>query len=365
MLYSFPIVSFASDTYQKRVMNAFKIPLIYHFVFWTLYFTFNWLRWGSLYNDYIYSLKTNLIEFPIHIIGAYFNILVLIPRMIPKKIGQYILVFLSSLLVLALIKIGVTYSLITTKIYIEAGVEDGLAVTINYIITAFIGEFYVVGTASAIPIMINWVRARTKTKELEKIYLETELDFLKSQIQPHFFFNTLNNLYSLTLDKSDKAPETVLKLSELMSYVIYDANQKLVPVVNEVKHIQNYLDLEKLRYGDRLNVELSISGDIDDKKIPPVMLLPFIENSFKHGVKIDDSIIPIWITINAQEGYLYFSTENKKPAYFEENGLENHKHGIGLQNTLRRLKLVFGENYQFEIDDGGENYKITLKIPLE
>ena len=213
--------------------------------------------------------------------------------------------------------------------------------------------------------MINWVRARTKTKELEKINLETELDFLKSQIQPHFFFNTLNNLYSLTLDKSDKAPETVLKLSELMSYVIYDANQKLVPVINEIRHIQNYLDLEKLRYGDRLDAELSISGNLEGKKIPPVMLLPFIENSFKHGTKIEDDVIPIWIKIDLKEDELLFSTENKKPTYLESNGLDPHKHGIGLQNTLRRLKLVFGDDHDFEIDDHGENYKITLKIPLE
>ncbi len=361
---SISISSIDSDSLLDRITNAYKIKPLYHVIFWLGYFLINWLRWGSLYDNYLYSLKSNLIEFPIHIIGTYFNIYYLIPRLIPKKIPSYVFILLITLLGLALLKIGITYVLITNKLYIEAGLEDGLEVTINYIVTAFMGELYVVATASAIPIMISWVNTRTQAQELERINLETELDFLKSQIQPHFFFNTLNNLYSLTLSKSEKAPETVLKLSELMSYVIYDASQRKVPLYKEIQHIQNYLDLEKLRYGDRLEIDFSVSGEISGVKIPPVLLLPFIENSFKHGTRIDDPIIPIQITLEVTEDTLHFSTQNKKSTYLEETELENHKHGIGLQNTLRRLKLVFGDTYHMNIDNEGEHYKITLKIPI-
>src|SRR5690606_26047619 len=110
------------------------------------------------------------------------------------------------------------------------------------------------------------------------------LSFLRSQVQPHFFFNTLNNLYALTLEKSEKAPETVLKLSELMSYVIYKGKQQFVNLSEEIEHINNYIDLENLRYGNKLEAKLSISGNILGKQIPPLILMPFVENSFKHGI---------------------------------------------------------------------------------
>src|SRR5262249_8589975 len=144
---------------------------------------------------------------------------------------------------------------------------------------------------------------RQWVKEKEKQYLETELNLLKSQIQPHFFFNTLNNLYSLTLKKSDLAPEIVLKLSALMSYMLYESNASLVPLTKEVSYLENYIDVEKLRFGQRLSVEFEKKGNMDQVNIPPMILILFVENSFKHGVKHNINKISITISLEVDEKY--------------------------------------------------------------
>ena len=287
------------------------------------------------------------------------------PRLVPRHIPWFAIYVLLATLILSYLKIIATYGLVTQEIYKEANRTDIGLFDFVYVAEVFIGELYVVGIAMSLKLTMDWVRIKNRTSELEKTNLETELAFLKSQIQPHFFFNTLNNLYSLTLDKSTKAPYTVLKLSELMSYVIYEAKQKRVPLVKEINHIQNYLDLERLRFGERLEADLSISGNIEGKSIPPVLLLPFIENSFKHGSKTRDNIIPIDISLEVDNDELKFSCKNRKQLEpISNNGLQNDNHGIGLQNTKRRLKLLFGDRYDFQIIEDEEYYQIELKIPL-
>jgi LytS/YehU family sensor histidine kinase len=287
------------------------------------------------------------------------------PKLIPKKIFWYVILLFLSALTISMIRISITYWLVTIEIYNESNIEQTSLFTFNYVSAVFIGEIYVVAIGTSIKMTIDYIRFKKKTTELQKVNLETELAFLKSQIQPHFFFNTLNNLYSLTLDKSNKAPQTVLKLSELMSYVIYDAKQKRVPLVNEIKHLQNYLDLESLRFGPRLSVELGISGEIEGKVIPPVLLLPFIENSFKHGTRATDGEIIIDISLHVANDRLTFTTENDKSEAPVDNGLQNYNHGVGLENTQRRLKLLFGNNYSLELIEEEVKYKTILKIPIE
>lgn len=288
------------------------------------------------------------------------------PRLIPKRITWYAIILFLSTLAITLIRIVLTYFFVTTDVFKESGLENLSLFHFKYVSASFIGEIYVVAIGTAIKMTADWIQYKSKTTELEKVNLETELAFLKSQIQPHFFFNTLNNLYSLTLDKSNKAPYTVLKLSELMSYVIYDAKQKKVPLVKEIKHIQNYLDLEMLRYGERLNVDLEISGDIEGKFVPPVLLLPFIENSFKHGTRHIGQDIPILVSICVKDGRLHFTTENNmSPGPIADNGLQTYNHGVGLENTKRRLKLIYNQDYELELIEGEEKYKTFLNIPLD
>ncbi|GAB5525587.1 MAG: histidine kinase [Roseivirga sp.] len=349
--------------FPKRYSYA-NNAVVYHALFWVIYFLVNILRWGSYYDDYLYSLRSNAVEFPLHIILVYFNIYVLMPRLIPKKVGLYIGALIISVFITVLLKGLITYNLVTTDLFKESPFEERLF-GINYLAASFIGEVYVVGVVTAIKMTIDWVKFKDKAADLAKTNLETELAYLKSQIQPHFFFNTLNNLYSLTLDKSDKAPETVLKLSELMSYVIYEAKEETVSLTNEINHIQNYIDLEKLRYGDKLKLTFDVSGDISGVRLPPILFLPFIENCFKHGTKTRSNEIPISIGIKVDNGWITFTCKNEvtNEEDVHKKLLDPHHNGVGLTNTERRLKLRYPDNYDLNIEKTDTEYSVTLKIP--
>lgn len=351
-----------SNKIQSRGVSYLKKPAVYHTLFWVSYFTLNTLRWGSYFDDYGYSLLSNLVEFPIHIVLVYFNLYYLLPRFIPNKFGQYFGLLLLATVGMSLLRIVLTYELVTTDVWRENIHQETNLFDFNYIMTVVIGEVYVVGLTTAIKITMDYVKNQKRTRELEKQSLETELSMLKSQLQPHFFFNTLNNLYSLTLDKSDQAPETVLKLSDLMSYVIYQTKNKQVPLTGEVKHIKNYLDLESLRYGDRLNIEFMLSGNLEGHSVPPLLLLPFVENAFKHGAHNETKSIPINIALHVENGLLTFSVKNQKAGKNAMNTGNNK--GLGLANTKRRLGLLYNGQHELSINEDSNTYSTTLKIPV-
>jgi LytS/YehU family sensor histidine kinase len=201
-------------------------------------------------------------------------------------------------------------------------------------------------------------------QEMEKGKLEAELKLLKSQINPHFLFNTLNNLYVLTLNNSNRAPEVVYKLSQLMSYMLYESNQMQVSLDREIQYIENYIALEKIRYGDRLDVALNIYNNTEGIEIAPLLLLPFIENSFKHGVNNQLSKVWVRIDILVQAGQLVLKVENNKSP-FPSKVVEKNKSGIGLQNVKKRLDLIYDNSYNLEILNEEDTYLVVLKIQLD
>lgn len=337
------------------------IPTKYHVLFWLSYFTFNLIRWGSYFDDYWYSLKSNLVEFPLHIVIVYFNIYYLIPKYIlTRKFKRYILFLLLSLVLLYCIRTGLNFLLVTKNIWPEAE-GSHQAFRFNHVIAVILGELYVVALASAIKLTFDWIYEKRRAEEFQKIQLRTELDLLKSQIQPHFFFNTLNNLYALTLEKSDVAPEVVLKLSDIMQYILYDVKEPFINLYDEINYIQNYLDLEKLRYGDRINSKIEIIGNIENIKVPPLLFLPFIENCFKHGSK-ENELIEVEITFEVlKDNMLNFKVENN----FNEFYKSTKKHGIGIKNVKRRLELLFNNKFQFKTSIKKNNYLVSLKIPFQ
>ncbi|MGB0525407.1 MAG: sensor histidine kinase [Flammeovirgaceae bacterium] len=307
-----------------------------------------------------------MIGFPIHIILAYFHIYYLLPKFIlRKRYVEYGILLLLSLVVLMVIKTELNNYFLHV-VWPEAHYEPEDIYNLNYAIIVMLGELYVVGVTTSIKLTVDWVSYQRRTSDLEKRNLETELDFLKSQIQPHFFFNTLNNLYALTLEKSDLAPEIVLKLSELMNYILYKANQtRRVSLMEEVQYIQSYLDLEMLRFGKRLQLDFSIEGSLDGKVVAPLIMLPFIENTFKHGVGNQLEKIDIHIEIKALDDYLIFQIDNPKApkAMGQHFKLPEQGGGIGLKNVKRRLELLYHDDYTLEVGEEGDRYKVMLKIP--
>lgn len=336
------------------------IPLKYHVIFWLSYFTFNVIRWGSYFDDYWYSLKSNLVEFPLHIILVYLNIYYLIPRFIlTKKYKHYIFWLIVSLGFLYVIRTGLNYFLVTENIWPEVGTTQK-AFTFNHIIAVVLGELYVVALVTAIKLTVDWIYERKRAENLEKERLQTELNFLKSQIQPHFFFNTLNNLYALTLEKSDIASSVVLKLSDIMQYVLYDVKEPLVKLFDEINYIQNYLEIERLRFNDTIKITTNIIGNIEHIKIPPLLFLPFIENCFKHGIKNNNQTEVIISFENKNNKWLLFKVKNT----FNELNKPQTKHGIGIKNVTRRLELLYKQNFKLNFKVENNQYKVQLKIPI-
>ena len=352
---------------MKNNYSFFKKIVVQHTVFWVLYFTFNVVRWGFYFDDFSYSFQSNLVEFSVHLTLVYLNIYYLIPKYLPQRqFGIYSLIILSFTVALSIVRIFVTYQLVTTEVWPEANMPEIGLLNPNYVVAVIVGEIYVVAFTASIKLGIDWAKNLQSNKELENKRLESELAFLRSQVQPHFFFNTLNNLYYLTLSKSDEAPETILKLSDLMSYVIYKGQLKKVPLMDEIAHIQNYIDLERLRYGQQLVCNFNISGNVEDKYLPPLILLPFIENSFKHGTPNESGTLPINIEIEIQNNTLIFKVENLSTSF--ENSVKpemSEGTGIGITNAKRTLNLLFKNDYFLDIQKSKSNYHITLKMPLD
>jgi len=211
----------------------------------------------------------------------------------------------------------------------------------------------------------SWFREMEQKKkmiELEKEKIDTELQMLKNQVNPHFFFNTLQNLYALSLKKSDQLPDMILKLSDLMRYVIYEANAPTISLSREINFINNYLQLQKLRLAGDPNVRFVVVGEPGEIEIPPLLFIHLIENCFKHGLKGEVKNTFANISLEVDSKYLLFKTENnvKQQAKVEVD----NKSGMGIENLKRRLELDYPNKYDFKITEGEATFNVYLKIDL-
>jgi len=334
-------------------------------MFWIVFFAITVIRWGGNLENYVYALKTTLIGFPIHMILVYLNIYILMPIFVyKKKYLQFIIIISSAILLMVAAKFNLTYYLVTHDVWPE-GPEVINSITFKYTLDSFIGELYVITFVTAIKITLDFLAEHKRVADLEKTQLETELLFLKTQISPHFFFNTLNNIYSLALVNSNKTSQIIQKLSELMRYLLYETKHKYQSMENEILCIQNYLDLEKVRHDDLLEIKMTISGDIQDKKIAPILLLSFIENAFKHGANKNIGKIKIDIDFTIKEDFLYFTISNPMPAITEQERSFDYSTGIGIENVKKRLALRYDKNdYELIIDNTDQLFVVKLKIKV-
>ncbi|MCK0144872.1 histidine kinase [Arenibacter sp. F26102] len=359
-----PIKKWNHKLLSRNSSGDFNITYKHHIIFWAVYILFNIFRWGNLHHDFAYSIKTNLLGFPIHIALAYFNIYFLMPKFVyAKKYFTYTVLLLATLLVGLFVKFNLTYYLVSNNVMPEAGDVESL--TLNYAMVTMLGELYVMSFVTAIKITVDWLNKSSKLHELEKRQLTTELKFLRSQVSPHFFFNTLNNIYSLTLEKSDRAPEIVLRLSELMRYLLYGTDKPYQELTKEIECIQNYIDLERIRFDNSLKIDVNISGDIEEKKIAPMLLMPFIENCFKHGAGKNIGVMYIKMRLEVIGDILNFEVSNTLPPKSMRNILNETDCGIGLSNVRKRLQLGYEpEDYNLSIFEKDKMFNVILKLKV-
>jgi len=297
-----------------------------------------------------------LINIAFYMLVVYINLGYLIPRFLNQKnFMTYVLLLLAMVAVFTPIKVMLLY--IT---YEEVDPREFLVMNQH---TIFLLLFTIAGGSTVIKIISDWQRHQRDRKDLETQRMQSEIKFLKSQINPHFLFNTLNSLYALTLKKSDKAPEIVIKLSEMMRYMLYESNERRVPLQKEVNYIQNYLALEALRQSGHADIRFNVEGQITDQTIAPLIFIPFLENSFKHGLNHQISDGYVHVTMKVLDNKLLLRILNSKPAQLPVPS-EKTSGGIGLANVQRRLNLLYPNQYKLDIEDSDKEHIVELSLAL-
>lgn len=291
-----------------------------------------------------------------HGIAAYFNSYYLVNRFLyTRQIGFYILS-----LGLSIIAVSFPISIIVHKLVNNKDIKN-LVWSWNFFLITALTVLFTVVLIMVLKLLKNWYQEEQTKRQLQQLNLETELKFLKSQINPHFLFNSLNNLYALTLKKSDAAPEVVLRLSNILRYVLYETVEGKVPLEKEIQYLHDYIELEHIRLGERVDIRFNTSGNLETQLIEPMLFLTFVENSFKHGAAA--AIDKGWVNIDlkVQDHNILFSIANSKHKEVAPR-LNGHHGGIGLENLRKRLDILYPGRYTLDLKDTPEQYTVNLEI---
>lgn len=284
---------------------------------------------------------------------VYGNLYFLIPRVFEKNRFLY-WILLGLMTALFILFYRTTY-FTTTRVVSEVPIDlwsriiNRFIVAVRFLLFSLFMKF-----------IQDWFKQEKKISEITTTQLTTELKYLRSQINPHFLFNTLNNIYSLTLKKSDKAPEVVMRLSEMMEYMLYENDEMMVSLEKEIMNLSNYLEIERIRQGNNAIINFEVTGKTDGKQIAPLLFLPLLENAVKHGINrsIDGAFLKARISVEDKQ--LTFSVENNSP--LQDSTIK--RDGIGIQNLKKRLELFYSNCYALRIEDGKDRYKVELTLLL-
>jgi LytS/YehU family sensor histidine kinase len=287
-------------------------------------------------------------------VSVYINLLWLLPEFFNKR----------RFFLFTLLEIFNVFLFIGLNYFVSMAFEEKHPNFLNEVVA----EFILVLVFLVISTLIKFTRdsialqdADLKIKEIEREKVESELRILKAQINPHFFFNTLNSVYSLSLDKSEKAPELILRLSELMRYILYETKEDYVPMESQLEFLKNYIYLQKMRNDENLDINVDIKGDHPEIKIAPLLFIPFIENAFKHVAKDRNkpSFIRIAFDLTSPDKMIFSATNSKFESSSQKLPI---KEGIGLENVKKQLNLLYPSKHELKISDSGEVYTVELSL---
>jgi len=335
-------------------MKTWRIVTV-HVVYWVLFvilpmLMFNMDNFGKSSN---YSFWTHITI--LNFISFYLAYFILVPWIMSRKrLVSIILVSLLWLICLTTLRSGINYIAMEVLNFwakFPFSMEKQLTLGVfNAIVYSF--------NAILIYFSIEWYKERQYRSELVKEKQKSEIDLLKSQMNPHFLMNTLNNLYSLVYQGSSQASDAVLKLSDIMRYMLYDTSTDVVPLENEVRYLKSFIDLEMLRFGNQELVDFEVNGDISGKLIAPMVLIPFVENAFKHGNKFLPGM-GIRVKLDVIKDDIIFEVMNFKAS---KDINKDQGTGIGLQNIRKRLELQYPGRHSLEITDGMDYFNVYLTL---
>lgn len=341
------------NTAFYRKASEYKL---HHIVFWFGYLLF-WILFFSNGIGLRPAIVNSTVIVVIQFAASYFNLYFLFPKLLKQK--HYLSYVFSVMLTVALSCFLLAIAFFSLDTISPSSKPD--IWTRDFFITNSISVSYTLAITMSLKLVKQWYERERQTKHLEKLNMETELKYLKTQINPHFLFNALNGLYALSLKKSDDAPEMVLKLADILRYVLYEGGSRWVPLEKEVNYIQSFLDLEKLRHGDRLRVEFNTEGNLGTLNVAPMLFLTFIENSFKHGISSTAEGGFVQVNIRAGQDEIFFSIRNSKPVE-SSRGINGDSGGIGLTNVKKRLHLLYPNQHELKIRDDEGTYLVELKL---
>lgn len=357
-----------NDFFEKLVLSDERSHRwTRHLLFWIACWLFQGFLYGFIYNFenqvhlFAISFAESFIFLPQHMLLSYGIIYFVLPRFFFK--GKY---WWGLTGVLMLIFIAALFSpLLNYYVILPFRKWMDFPYNTKNIFFSFLGGLRggmtVAGFAVAIKLLKYWYFKNTENERLEKEKLKAELDLLKGQLHPHFMFNALNSIYSLALNNSDRTAEAIMKLSQLMRYMVTESNHSLISLADEINMVKTYMFMEKNRFAERLDMTVNIQGDLDHKKIAPLLLLPFIENSFKHGTSQMQEQAWMSLDLEVKEDYLKLKLINGKP----EHANAHLPSGIGLQNVKKRLAMLYPHGHDLRITEDDSAFVVSLVVQLD
>lgn len=330
----------------------------FHVGFWLVYTAIFTIVEASYKGEYWEALTFEIINLPMRLLIVYFNYFFLLPKLLMQnKLLKYFTFTILTLIIGGFIQRLINYHVL--DILYPNTKDSGIWLPYKFLQASIIIAsplIFIIGIS--VVWKVGQLQKRTKSLENEK--LQSELKYLKSQINPHFLFNTLNNIYGLALENSKKTPELILKLSDFLSFSLYESNQKLIPLAKEIDLMNDFIALEKSRFEDRVNVTIQLPKDkAANISIPPLILVPFVENAFKHSLKNETEIATIAINLSVDNSTLNFTVKNTKPL---DSGFEDKNKGLGLINIKKRLDILYQNRYTLNIDEQSDSYTIELEL---
>lgn len=284
----------------------------------------------------------------------YSNTLILIPKVLGKK--KIVLYLLTVLSIIVIISFAVGY----IQVFLNPDYEIKPQIFNRAFNTGIITAILTWVISSLIKVTTEWFRNQQMMRSAENEKLNAELNFLKSQVNPHFLFNALNNIYSLENKKSPDTGPAILKLSELIRYMLYETGSEYVQLEREIDYLKNYVELQKLGLSKDVTIDFILEGDFSNKKIKPMLLIPLIENVFKHGISYLNNL-PVKISVKVSDAQIEVTTENP---IIEAGSGSKQNAGIGLINLRKRLSLLYPDKHEFNISSDNEKFITCLKIIL-
>ena len=366
-------MSFHEFIFSNKPSHRYTRHMVFWLVWWLYFFGSQYFlpqpfrSWKTGYLEWgIPELARSFLMLSIHIFACYATIYFLMPRYLLKK--RYFL-FLAGLLLVGFIMAPASFfidSVVMPAIEpINSNPPQQPLYSIKDYATLSAGVFHavkIIAIAFVIKLAKHWWQKQKEKERLEKEKLDAELQLLKTQIHPGFLFNTLNNIHSFALTASPKAPEMLLKLSDILSYMLYECNDKEVWLEKEIKVLKDYLALEKMHYGDKLEMNMQVRGDTTKDKIAPLLLLRFIENSFKQCSNIMTAQPWINLDLLIEDHVLYMKLMNGKPAV-EPIALHDEEDDVEL--AARQLQLIYPDSHELKITVEPEIMMISLRIRLD